>query len=203
MTGSLEPDAGKMRASHEDRDEVVERLRDAAGDGRLAPEELDQRLELALTARTQGELEVLVQDLPAAVRTDRPAAKDLVRLHANMGNVERTGAWAVPRRLEAEVRMGNAVIDLTEAVVAHPVLDMEVEVSHGNLRLIVPPEVAVEVDEVSVHAGNVKRRRSKGGDGTVRLRVNVSGTVRHGNVIVRGPRRTFLEWLLRRPAGSR
>jgi hypothetical protein len=55
----------ELRASHADRDQVVELLRVAAGDGRLSPEELDDRLELALTARTYAELAALTADLPA------------------------------------------------------------------------------------------------------------------------------------------
>ena len=54
-----------LRASHVDRDRTVELLRVAAGDGRLTAEELDQRLETALTARTYGELAALTTDLPA------------------------------------------------------------------------------------------------------------------------------------------
>ena len=55
----------ELRASHEDRDRVVELLRVSAGDGRLTADELDERLELAMTARTYGELAKLVADLPA------------------------------------------------------------------------------------------------------------------------------------------
>ena len=40
----------ELRASHADRDEAVEVLREAAGDGRLTAEELDERLEAALPA---------------------------------------------------------------------------------------------------------------------------------------------------------
>src|SRR5580658_8267297 len=75
MTGELSP-AGQSRAdlspasqaaaakpeirvSHADRDRVVDVLRVAAGDGRLTAEELDERLEAALTARTERELAVL------------------------------------------------------------------------------------------------------------------------------------------------
>ena len=50
-----------LRASHVDRDRVVELLRVAAGDGRLTAEELDERLEAALTARTCGELAALTR----------------------------------------------------------------------------------------------------------------------------------------------
>ncbi|WP_433337665.1 DUF1707 SHOCT-like domain-containing protein [Spirillospora sp. CA-294931] len=198
MTGSVEPDRPELRASHQERDQVVERLRVAAGDGRLAPEELDERLEIALTARTQGELEALLRDLPD-VPSSAPASKDLVRLEARGSHLERTGSWAVPRRLEAEVRHGNAVIDLTEAVVSHPVLELDVAVEHGNLQLIVPPEVEVDVDDVAAHNGVVSRRDRRVPGTTVSLRVSVSGTVSHGAVLIRGPRRRLVDRLLRRP----
>ena len=75
----------ELRASHEDRDRVVEMLRVSAGDGRLTAEELDERLELALTARTYGELAGLVADLPPGRIGGRPAGaagqgRDPVRL---------------------------------------------------------------------------------------------------------------------------
>jgi hypothetical protein len=62
-----------LRASHEDRDRVVDLLRVAAGDGRLTSDELDERLERALLARTYGELAALTEDLPT-VRGAGPAA---------------------------------------------------------------------------------------------------------------------------------
>jgi hypothetical protein len=54
-----------LRASDADRDTVAERLRQAAVDGRLEPDELEERLHLALRARTYGDLRRLVADLPA------------------------------------------------------------------------------------------------------------------------------------------
>ena len=53
-----------MRASDTDRDEIVERLRHAAAEGRLAAEELDERVRRALVAVTYGDLSALVADLP-------------------------------------------------------------------------------------------------------------------------------------------
>src|SRR4051794_40589444 len=52
------------RASDAEREEVAERLRDAAGTGRLEPDELEERLEAAYSARTVGELATLTGDLP-------------------------------------------------------------------------------------------------------------------------------------------
>jgi Domain of unknown function (DUF1707) len=60
----MSDDLPDLRASHEDRDRVVDVLRVAAGDGRLSAEELDARLESALSARTLGELAGLTADLP-------------------------------------------------------------------------------------------------------------------------------------------
>jgi alkylhydroperoxidase family enzyme len=54
-----------MRASDTDRDEVVDRLRRAGGEGRMEPDELDERVRRALVAVTYGELSALVADLPA------------------------------------------------------------------------------------------------------------------------------------------
>jgi hypothetical protein len=62
-------DLPELRASHEDRDRVVDTLRTAGGDGRLTAEELDARVERALSARTQGELAALIADLSAATAT--------------------------------------------------------------------------------------------------------------------------------------
>lgn len=55
---------GTLRASDLDRDQVAERLRQAAAEGRLLAEELEHRLARALRARTYGELDPLVADLP-------------------------------------------------------------------------------------------------------------------------------------------
>jgi hypothetical protein len=54
-----------LRASDADRDAIAERLHRAAVEGRLEPDELEQRLHAALRARTYGELGRLVADLPA------------------------------------------------------------------------------------------------------------------------------------------
>lgn len=55
---------GSLRASDADRDQVAEHLRRAAAEGRLRTDELEQRLGAAFSARTYGELEPLVADLP-------------------------------------------------------------------------------------------------------------------------------------------
>lgn len=197
-----------MRASHQDRDRVVEVLQTAAGDGRLSAEELDQRLEAALTARTYAELAVLTTDLPVAgtVPLPVPAAdaqpKDLVKIECRSGTVDRTGHWVVPRRLEANIRSGSMVLDFTEAIIAVPVLEIAANVRSGTLKLITRPGIVVDTDEVSAHSGTVKVKTPSGSAVPVALRVVISGEVRSGTIVARPqrpPRRTFWQWLRRAP----
>ncbi|MEP6462930.1 MAG: DUF1707 domain-containing protein [Frankiaceae bacterium] len=53
-----------VRASDADRDRVADALRRHFSEGRLSPEEFDERLTSALAARTVGDLADLVADLP-------------------------------------------------------------------------------------------------------------------------------------------
>lgn len=53
-----------LRASDSDREQAAERLRDAAADGRLCTDELEHRLGTALAARTYGELDPVIADIP-------------------------------------------------------------------------------------------------------------------------------------------
>jgi hypothetical protein len=55
---------GSLRASDNDRDQIVDRLRKAATEGRIAAEELEHRVTKALRARTYDELDETVADLP-------------------------------------------------------------------------------------------------------------------------------------------
>ena len=60
-----------LRASQDERDRVVERLRTHAGEGRLELDELEERVELALRARTRGDLAVLLRDMPRVPNRER------------------------------------------------------------------------------------------------------------------------------------
>src|SRR5258708_29884803 len=102
----------ELRVSYEERDRGGEELRVAAGDGRLTAEELDERLEVALTARTYAQLASVTRDLPSAagVKLGAPAPKDLVRIDCRASSVERTGPWLVPRRMEVRVKSGHVTL---------------------------------------------------------------------------------------------
>jgi len=196
-------EASQLRASHEDRDAVIETLRVAAGDGRLTAEELDERLEIAFNAKTYGELAVLTSDLPAnaASATVAPVVeqKDIVKISCASGHAARNGRWIVPRRMEVKVTSGHVKLDLTEAVITHPVLDIAAEVRSGHLMIVTRPGIAVDTDDVQVRSGHVGVKTPWGNDVPVALRVNLSGKVGSGHISARPKRRTFWQWLTRQP----
>jgi hypothetical protein len=190
-----------------DRDRVVELLRVAAGDGRLTPEELDERLEAALTARTFSELAVLTTDLPVAggqpAGVALPEVKELVRIDCGSGTATRDGQWVVPQRLEVRVTSGSVRLDLTKAIITSPVLALDAEVHTGSLLLVTRPGIEVDTDDVAVRSGVVRVRPHRASDAPVMLRIQVSGKVTSGTLHARPPRRTFWQWLLRRPGSYR
>ncbi len=200
-SGDEQLPAHEFRASYEDRDRVVEVLRLAAGDGRLSADELDQRLEMALAARTYGELAALTKDLPAVPGAAMAAEpKDFVRIQTVSARTRRDGRWVVPKRMEVKVGSGGVKLDFTEAVITQATLRIDVEVNSGWLLLITKPGIVVDADDISVRSGSVKVEPP--GEAPTLLSIHVSGKVGSGRVKARPPRpprRTFWQWLLGRP----
>jgi hypothetical protein len=58
---------GHMRASHADREQVIDLLKAAFVQGRLAKDEFDLRVGQALASRTVAELAALTADIPAGL----------------------------------------------------------------------------------------------------------------------------------------
>jgi hypothetical protein len=75
-----------LRASDADREQIAERLRKAAAEGRLLAEELEQRIGATFVARTYGELDALVDDLPDE-RLAAPRPRSLMRATAPVGAI--------------------------------------------------------------------------------------------------------------------
>jgi class 3 adenylate cyclase len=191
------------RASHADRDRVVDVLKAAAADGRLTADDLDQRLEAALTARTRADLEPLLADLTAAAEAQAP---DLARIKISSGSTKRDGSWVVPRRLEIDVGSGSVRLDFRQAVIAAAELRIDARIASGTLRLVTRPGIVVDADDVTVSSGSVKVVPPAGPDAPEELRVKISGRVGSGSVSARPPRggwwRALWSRVLRRLAGG-
>ena len=180
-------DLPELRASHADRERAVETLRVAGGDGRLTAEELEERLEVALSARTVGELAALTADLTAG-GAGVPAAKDVLEVKQEGSRYVRTGRWVVPRRIDLRTRLSNVTLDFAEAVITPGTLRIDVDMVHGKLVIVTAPGIEIDADGLTLTFSRCKLRPARAG-ADPRLRIELAGTLLHAKVIERWPRR--------------
>lgn len=153
MTAEDHPD---LRASDSDRDRTIDVLRAAAGDGRLTFDELAERVEAASEATTVGALEQLRGDLPAVDDAPSPAGElDVAARRSTVfGDLRRSGPWLVPAESSWQSCFGDIVLDLREARAGAAEVTIEVRTFFGEVELLVPEGMLVEVRCTSV-LGNI------------------------------------------------
>jgi hypothetical protein len=147
---TAEPPA--MRASDAERERTALTLRDAATEGRLTLEELAARLERALTATTRGELERLTADLPADPAPSR--GRGTRWIVGIMGGGDHKGRWRIAPRCTVINVMGGADLDLRDAIVEGPEVEITVISIMGGSDIVVPEGVEVELGGFAVMGGN-------------------------------------------------
>ncbi len=182
----------QVRASDAEREATVERLSAACAEGRLTLEELSNRVGSAYAAVLRSELEPLVVDLPVPgtappVVTAAPApAARRERLVCVMSSLRRRGHWRLPSQASVITVMGEAELDLREAVIDSPEIELRCVVVMGEQRITVPKGVEVDVSgmmlmgERHVDVDPVRPR-----PGRPRLRIHVSGAMGAVRVISR------------------
>ncbi|MFF8732473.1 DUF1707 domain-containing protein [Streptomyces sp. NPDC015171] len=177
------------RASHADRDRVVEVLTEAAADGRITAGELDDRVGAALSARTLAELAPLTADLPGEAV---PApAKEVVRIEQQASSATRSGDWTVPRRMEIESAWGDVTLDFSSAVIRYDTLRIDLDMRGGTLRLITRPGVVVDADSLVIDYGQTRLRPAGEPGEPAVLRVEIAGRLSMGRLEARPRRRWF------------
>ncbi|GAA4096948.1 hypothetical protein GCM10022214_71000 [Actinomadura miaoliensis] len=139
------------RVSDAEREAAVERLRVASVEGRLTFAELTERTEKAYLAVTRADLEGITADLPAmgAPGAD-PALPAPRRFHAFMGDCDERISGRISDALEAHAVMGDVVLDLREAQVPTGQVEVCVTAVMGDVRIIVPDGVRVELTGYAV-----------------------------------------------------
>ncbi len=163
------PDPLQLRIGDNERHQVAEILREAAGEGRIDLDELDERLEATYAAKTYADLVPITLDLPS---TPVPLAKttparatgsspvvvagpEAERAVAIMGGIERRGEWVVPRHFTVLAVMGGAELDLRNAGGAEVVVNPHTHVVMEGTGIMggysgPSGKVSAELDEHSV-----------------------------------------------------
>jgi hypothetical protein len=170
MAGELQPqgrggdDPTRLRISDAERHQVAEILREAAGEGRLDIDELDQRLEATYAARTYADLVPITLDLPAHPHQRpvvRPAAAtpdvvpgpDRESHFAILSGLSRKGVWVVPRQMTILALMGGAELDLRRAKFAAPEVVITINAFMGGAQVIVGPSTRVQMEGTGIMGG--------------------------------------------------
>jgi hypothetical protein len=149
-------DPGRMRISDADRHRVAEVLREAAGEGRLDLDELDERLELTFRAKTYSDLIPITADLHAV--SQAPATISPAPLvggvptvghessTAILGDCSRRGVWQVPAQHSAFTLMGSITLDLREAVLVARETTINASAIMGEVKIIIPAHMHAVVE---------------------------------------------------------
>ena len=136
---------GGIRASDAEREATMERLRNAAAEGRLTFEELADRIEAAASAVMRSDLAALTVDLPAAmaIRDQAPMAV------SSLNDVKRNGAWIVPAESSFRSWLGHVQLDLRQATISEPEIRIYAWTMFGTVDVLVPEGVDVDVQATS------------------------------------------------------
>lgn len=201
-----EPDG--IRIGHVERDAAVETLRVSAGEGRLTLDELDERIEAALSARTRGDLRAVLADLlPPAELTSvvNPDAaqvapvgapgwswQDPLVLTARWDDVVRAGPWEVPPFLEVNPVAAGVKLDFVDAHAQHEVIDIHLLGGAGDAVLVLPEGWGADLSRVEKGMGSSRSTVAPRPTGRKPL-VLVRGKVSLGNLRVRHPNK-FDTW---------
>ena len=181
--------SARIRASDADRDRVLDVLGAAAGDGRLTPVELDERVGAALSARTLGELGALTADLAARPGWAEVGARpgDVIRISQRGGSLVLGGRWAVPQRLILRPSWCDVMLDFTDALITHSTLPVEMNMRGGSLILVAAPGVVVDTGALAVRGTDVTTGAGASRGRPILLRIELAGWMRYGWLELRHP----------------
>lgn len=157
-----------QRISDQEREQVAQVLRDAAAEGRINFDELDERLAATLAAKTYTDLVPVVTDLPAvsAGNLPSPLSRGLANApaydssFASMSTTRRQGRWRPGSHHKALAVMGGVVLDLREALLTSPEVIIQASTFMGSVDVIVDQHTSVVCDG---HAfmGDYSEKRSR------------------------------------------
>ncbi|KUN08548.1 hypothetical protein AQI95_09315 [Streptomyces yokosukanensis] len=157
-TQDAAPGVTELRASDADRDRIADILREALAEGRLTADEHAERVEGVLHAKTVGELDVFIRDLPAAHQRPtgpaytavppRPAPGAIpheaaANVVAVFSSAVRRGRWRAGRRLHAYSVFGSVEIDLSEAIFEYQQVVIKAVSVFGDIQIHVPENVTL------------------------------------------------------------
>ena len=179
-------------ALRDTRERVIARLSEGFAHDELELEEFERRLGLAHRSDSLAELEGLTRELSRPTTElvpVTPAVPGSVRaeqtLAAVLGGTNRMGHWTPPRRLRVIAIMGGAELDFREAALSPGVTEVVITAIMGGVSIIVPPQLAVEMDGLAIMGGFAHSERAPAQHDPERPVLRVSGVALMGGVDIK------------------
>ncbi len=185
------------------RDTTIGELSERFANDEIGMEEFERRVTLAHRADSVDELRALLEDLPGGASRLQPlaspeaiSARGRVELRAVsevhekqavtaiLGGVQRAGSWTVPRLLEVVTVLGGAQLDFRDARFGPGVSTVNVFAMMGGVEIIVPPDLAVEVQGGAILGGFEHLERTPSRVDPDRAQLRVTGMAVLGGVTV-------------------
>ena len=145
-----------------DRDRTITLLREQVVEGRLTLDEFSERMGRALEARTRGELDAVMSDLPVAPAPGQvvPSPRQTRRWHvAILSGHSTRGRWRLGKKTNAVAFMGGCDMDLRRAEIEGPEVEITALAFMGGIDIIVPEGFEVDLRGFSFMGGrNLKLR---------------------------------------------
>jgi class 3 adenylate cyclase len=157
------PSGGALaeRVSDADRDRTVTLLREHVVVGRLTLDEFSERVGLALEARTRGDLDAVMANLPAlSVPYEDSGPRSSRRWHvAIMSGSDTKGRWRMGAKTTAVAIMGGCDMDLRRAEIEAPEVLITAVAFWGGIKIIVPEGFDVDMRGFSFMGGRSVKTR--------------------------------------------
>ena len=192
--------SGQLRASDADRDQVRELLSRAYAEGRITADEHSDRTSAVAQARTFDELTSVTADLvavppaPSAVVTSSTAASSPARVEGRSERIiaictsgKRVGPWRVAHSTSAQVVLGDALIDLTEATFDTDTVEINCTQLAGMTKVRVPVGTNVVFETANVLG--TSSIKDVGPPDPAMPTVVIRGVNIMGDIQVRGPKK--------------
>ena len=212
MTGPVDP--RDLRVSDDERSHVLNILERATGRGMIDLGEYSERSAAVLAAKTRGELNRVLVDLPGLQIAGRPMsaatpvngptpgfsgaprhwdepiwdgpAPDVLEL-TGWGSRSFRGHWVVPPKIVIGGFGGSTRLDFTQAQLSSRRVIIEFRNNFGgSCEIVVPKGAAVHTERLAMRGGSLQNRVPPGPAQVLDL--ELTGSRRGGSLMIRHPK---------------
>lgn len=202
--GSVPPAGGAvgdrdLRVSDIEREHVGGLLQRAVGLGMLSLGEFSERMDTALAAKTRGELNAVLVDLPGIRLAGQPNPMPVPPPHRpapvvtgeasmrpKLSGLTRKGPWQVPPVINISSVLSGVTLDFTQAVMSTQVVEIRVDDFCSSLNLILPGEATVDLNGVEL-IGSSTNNKVRTGPPIGPLHIVVHGRIRFSSINAKHP----------------